>query len=391
MRTRYGLLKKPHQALTSALVVCSVGLLATTFIYVSAAPAQAADRDGLPTWWEKHFHLDPLKSDGHRDPDFDGLSNRYEFRLRTNPRRKDTDRDGMEDGIEVRFGFNPRRRDANGDKDHDGVRNIDETRDEPIAGSPGVEPAPDLTNVAPAQPGTRGVFVVNCARTERKMLDPIMAPGRPGASHSHDFFGPRAVADDALPSDLLDQPTSCSLDADRSAYWMPTLFNGGRPQEGGVLQAYYFVRPRARPFPRGLAMIAGNPRLSASNPESASWSCQPSSNYGQTSLPRCDTGQYVLSEIRFPSCWNGRDLDSPDHRSHVAYPTQGRCPASYPVELPELVMFRTFTQYEELLYDPMLASGPTGGLHGDFVSGWDEASLARLLDECRARSCGVVG
>lgn len=47
----------------------------------------------------------------------------------------------------------------------------------------------------------------------------------------------------------------------------------------------------------------------------------------------------VRFEIMFPSCWNGKDLDSPDHKSHVAYPDlvmQGYCPAGYDVRLPGL-------------------------------------------------------
>lgn len=47
----------------------------------------------------------------------------------------------------------------------------------------------------------------------------------------------------------------------------------------------------------------------------------------------------VRFEIMFPSCWNGKDLDSPDHKSHVAYPDTvitGYCPEDYPVRLPGL-------------------------------------------------------
>ena len=44
-------------------------------------------------------------------------------------------------------------------------------------------------------------------------------------------------------------------------------------------------------------------------------------------------------EIMFPSCWNGKDLDSPNHRSHMAYPDQvmsGGCPKGFPVKVPGL-------------------------------------------------------
>lgn len=39
-------------------------------------------------------------------------------------------------------------------------------------------------------------------------------------------------------------------------------------------------------------------------------------------------------QVFFPSCWNGRDLDSADHKSHMAYPDgvdSGKCPSTHPV------------------------------------------------------------
>ena len=46
------------------------------------------------------------------------------------------------------------------------------------------------------------------------------------------------------------------------------------------------------------------------------------------------------------SCWDGKNLDSPDHRSHMSYPESGTfeslgpCPASHPVRTPQ-VMYET--------------------------------------------------
>ncbi|MEZ5258374.1 MAG: DUF1996 domain-containing protein [Ilumatobacteraceae bacterium] len=41
-----------------------------------------------------------------------------------------------------------------------------------------------------------------------------------------------------------------------------------------------------------------------------------------------------------PSCWDGENLDSWDHRSHMAYPHYAGpdrvCPSSHPVMLPEI-------------------------------------------------------
>lgn len=47
----------------------------------------------------------------------------------------------------------------------------------------------------------------------------------------------------------------------------------------------------------------------------------------------------IRFELMFPSCWDGVNLDSEDHKSHVAYPNlviDGTCPDDYPVRLPGL-------------------------------------------------------
>lgn len=54
------------------------------------------------------------------DLDGDGLSNRTEKRIGTNPRKADTDRDGLRDGREVRLGTNPLKKDTDGDGMSDG-------------------------------------------------------------------------------------------------------------------------------------------------------------------------------------------------------------------------------------------------------------------------------
>jgi len=45
-------------------------------------------------------------------------------------------------------------------------------------------------------------------------------------------------------------------------------------------------------------------------------------------------------------CWDGKNLDSPNHKDHVAYPSAGpsnflstgNCPASHPVKIPQLML-----------------------------------------------------
>jgi hypothetical protein len=93
---------------------------------------------------------------------------------------------------------------------------------------------------------------------------------------------------------------------------------------------------------------------------------------------KCPNG--IRAQVYFPSCWDGVNLDSPDHKSHVAYPTQeydnGPCPATHPVRIISIFIEVTWhtEQFDDMWYgdsQPFVFSfgDPTGyGIHGDFVS-----------------------
>lgn len=66
------------------------------------------DKDGMLDRWENRFDgVDGTTPDGDLDTDGDGLSNKEEFELGTNPDDPDTDRGGEVDGSEVKKGQNP--------------------------------------------------------------------------------------------------------------------------------------------------------------------------------------------------------------------------------------------------------------------------------------------
>lgn len=55
----------------------------------------------------------------------------------------------------------------------------------------------------------------------------------------------------------------------------------------------------------------------------------------------------IRGQVFFPSCWDGINLDSTNHRDHVAYPIQnynsGDCPSSHPVKLVSLFYEQIFS------------------------------------------------
>jgi hypothetical protein len=60
-------------------------------------------------------------------------------------------------------------------------------------------------------------------------------------------------------------------------------------------------------------------------------------------MPSIETNILVRVSSYGSRCWNGKDLDSPNHKEHVAYPSSGSfesggpCPSTHPVKLPQLM------------------------------------------------------
>lgn len=66
----------------------------------------------------------------------------------------------------------------------------------------------------------------------------------------------------------------------------------------------------------------------------------------------------VRFELMFPSCWNGVDKDSDDHKSHVVYPSEvmtGNCPPGFE------------TRLNSLFYETIWKTNYFPGRDGQFV------------------------
>ncbi|HEY8544178.1 MAG TPA: DUF1996 domain-containing protein [Acidimicrobiales bacterium] len=264
------------------------------------------------------------------------------------------------------------------------------------AGGPGAAPEPPARPLV-ASAGDQGSFSTPCGYSHSGPDDPIVHPGHAGASHRHDFFGATTTGAGSTAETLLAGGTTCRSVADRSAYWAPALLVDGRPVEPLSLQAYYRVplgadATQVEPPPNGLELIAGDATATApQDPEVVAWSCGLAEERSPTPVP-CPQSPFLLLRLRFPPCWDGEDLRSDDHRSHVApVGPDGTCPDAHPVLLPQLQL--------DIRYPPpaegatlALASGPVTGGHGDALLAWDEAHIAGEVELClRAnRNCDVT-
>jgi hypothetical protein len=233
-------------------------------------------------------------------------------------------------------------------------------------------------------------FLADCPASHRLPDDPIVFPNLPGASHMHSFFGSETTKASTTVTDLLNANSNCNPSIDKSAYWIPTFYNNNVPVEPTTGVFYYLgegvsdaLIAQTQPFPLGLRIVAGNAKATGPADNTiARWSClghgevNPSSDF-----VTCPAGSMLESYLDFPHCWDGVNLDSADHKSHMAYPVGNACPASHPVVVPKL---RQVMRYP-VNGNPAgfrLASGAGFTMHGDFFNAWPVDEMARRVTNC---------
>jgi hypothetical protein len=262
--------------------------------------------------------------------------------------------------------------------------------------------------------GLRGSnFYSNCPFSHTSMDDPIVYPRQPGRSHAHTFFGNRSTDASSTRGSLLQAATTCKPRADKAAYWVPTLFQNRREVRPSKAQLYYVVRghDRMRAFPAGLRIIAGDAHATDVQSRNVTyWTCGGRAAHMRpmARVPaRCGeivghglmlgrdgkmrrvtwrTKTFLELHVIFPDCWDGVNLDSPDHHSHMAYSRNYRCPGSHPVKVPRIRMMVRYPINRGAGVE--LASGGQLTAHADFYNAWNQRFLERLVASCfNERGC----
>ncbi|GLY42330.1 hypothetical protein Amsp01_083530 [Amycolatopsis sp. NBRC 101858] len=85
-------------------------------------------------------------------------------------------------------------------------------------------------------------------------------------------------------------------------------------------------------MPLGLKILYGDAKQSTNGPANArpSWTCTGFEDRLTDLYPICPAGSKVERIHAFPNCWDGKNTDSANHRTHIVFANQqGKCPQGF--------------------------------------------------------------
>ncbi|WSQ12875.1 DUF1996 domain-containing protein [Streptomyces sp. NBC_01231] len=262
---------------------------------------------------------------------------------------------------------------------------------------------PNVQNPLGQRGASQGAFTTRCGVNANKVYNSdniIVAPGVDnGAHHTHDYVGNQD--NDAFTSnaEFAAAATSCRNQGDKSTYYWPVLRlqdgtqefdaqqlgGGAEGNTGRILTASqvtlnFVGNPRGKvvAMPKFLRIITGDAKAFTNGTANANaaWSCTGFENRQLTDkYPICPQGSKLVRTSKFQSCWDGRSIDSANHRSHVAFadPKTGACPNGFKA-VPQLV--------QRLIYDVKAPSLNDNGKSSPFyaVDGFPEQMHKPITD-----------
>ncbi|MER6145018.1 DUF1996 domain-containing protein [Streptomyces sparsogenes] len=279
---------------------------------------------------------------------------------------------------------------------------------------------PNVKNPRVRATGSKGTFSSRCGRNENKHFNSdnvIVAPGvSNGAHHMHDYVG--NLKTDAFASNevLASAGTTCA-NGDRSTHYWPVLrlrdgtkeADAGAPGGGTEGNIGRILRPasvqisfRGNPvskvaaMPRFLRIITGDAKsfTNGTANANASWSCTGFEDRQlKDKYPLCPKGSNVVRTFKFQSCWDGKNADSANHRTHVAFArADGSCPQGFKA-IPQLVQRITYKvapsarniavdSFPEQVHKPVTD-------HGDFINVMSSKLMKQAVNCINSgRRCG---